>query len=151
MAYWDPFEEMREFKKRMDKAFEEFFKKPEVKLLKHEKTALPALREPASDVVVKDGKAVVRIDLPGVDKKDIQLNVTETYVEVKAEKKHEVKVEKKGFFKQERSYAGFYRVIPLPAEVKAEKSEASYKNGVLEVKVPLKEKQKKEKKLIEVK
>lgn len=150
MAYWDPFEEMKAFKKRMDKAFEEFFKKPEMKLLEHEKN-LPALKEPASDVMIKGDEAIVKIDLPGVDKKDIQLNVTENYVEVKAEKEQETKIEKKGLFKQERSYAGFYRVIPLPAEVKAEDADASYKNGVLEVRIPLKEKLKKQKKKIKIK
>lgn len=150
MDSWDPFEEMKEFKKRMDKAFAEFFKKPETKLLSTEKKMLPALKEPASDVMIKGDDIVVSIDLPGVEKKDIQLNVTENYVEVKAEKKHEVKVEKKGFFKQERSYSGFYRVIPLPAEVKADKADASYNNGVLDIKIPLKEKTKKIKK-IEVK
>lgn len=150
MPYWGPFEEMREFKKRMDKAFEEFFKKPETKLLGHEKN-LPALKEPVSDVIIKDGNAIVRVDLPGVDKRDVKLNVTENFVEIKAEKKHEVKVEKEGFFKQERSYAGFYRVIPLPAEVKAEKSKANYKDGVLEIIIPLKERLKKEKKKVEIK
>lgn len=147
---WDPFEEMKEFKRKMDKAFEDFFKKPEVKRIGFEKK-LPALRKPESDVVIKDGNAIVKIDLPGVDKKDIQLNVTGNYVEVKAEKKEEMKVEKKGFFKQERSYAGYYRVIPLPAEVRAEEANASYKNGVLEIKIPLKEKLKKIKKKIEIK
>lgn len=146
---WDPFEEMKEFKRKMDKAFEDFFKKPEIKRIGFEKK-LPALRKPESDVVIKDGNAIVKIDLPGIDKKDIQLNVTENHVEVKAEKKEETKVEKKGFFKQERSYAGYYRVIPLP-EVKAELADANYKNGVLEIKIPLKEKLKKIKKKIEIK
>jgi len=126
---WDPFDEMREFQKRMNKAFEAFFQRPRMKSLSI------GVRSPLSDVIDKGDHFVVRVDLPGVEKEDIILNTSDRSVEVRAEKKHEVKVQKKGYYRHERSYGGFYRVIPLPSYIDPDSAKASYKNGVLEIKV----------------
>ncbi len=127
--YWSPFDEMREFQRRMNKAFESFFSRPDVKRVSFDKDS------PLSDVIDKGDRFVVRVDLPGVEKQDIVLNVRENIVEVRAEKKHEVKVQKKGYYRHERSYGGFYRVIPLPSNVDPDSVKTSYKNGVLEIKL----------------
>ncbi|MEM4244874.1 MAG: Hsp20/alpha crystallin family protein [Candidatus Nanoarchaeia archaeon] len=127
--YWDPFDEMREFQKRMNKAFESFFNRPEMKRLPLD------IHTPYSDVIEKDDHVIVRMDLPGVEKEDIFLTVTDNNIEVRAQKKHELKVKKKGYFRHERSYGGFYRVVPLPANVNPDSAKAEYRNGVLEVKL----------------
>ena len=91
--------------------------------------------------------------MPGVDKKDIKVNVTKDSIEIKAEKKKEVKEEdkKKGMFRHERSFAGFYRSFALPNNVDADKANAEYKDGVLKITVPKLKIEEKKKKLLEIK
>jgi HSP20 family protein len=125
----DLFEEMREFQKRMNKAFDSFFNRPQMKEFGMN------FYNPLSDVIDKGDHVVVHVDLPGVEKEDIVLGVTDTHIEVRAQKKHEVKVQKKGYYRHEHSYGGFYRVIPLPANVDSDSAKAVYKNGVLEIKL----------------
>lgn len=108
---------------------------------------------PDSDLYETDKKIVAEIDMPGVDKKDIKVNVNKDSIEVKAEKKHEMKQEdkKKGMYRFERSFSGFYRNFALPSNVDAEKAEAEYKDGVLKVTVPKVQVEESRKKLLEVK
>lgn len=127
--YWDPFEEMGEFQRHMNKAFESFFNRPDMKRLAID------MHTPNSDIIEKDDHVIVRVDLPGVGKEDIILTVTDSNIEVRAQKKQEVKVQKKGYYRHERSYGGFYRVIPLPSGVNPDSAKASFKNGVLEVRL----------------
>ncbi|MBW2988193.1 Hsp20/alpha crystallin family protein, partial [Candidatus Woesearchaeota archaeon] len=86
------------------------------------------------------------VELPGINKEDIKVRATEDGLEIRAEKKEEIKQEDKrrGIYRQERTYSGFYRFIPLPEGVDTSKIQATYKNGVLELKVP-KPKQRQEK------
>lgn len=125
---WDPIKEMREFQKGINKRFESFFNKP------HMKGISTNTHHPASDIIEKEGSIIVKVDLPGIEKEDIEINATPISLEIKAEKKHEIKIEKKGYYKHERSYGGFYRVIQLPSPIDPDSAEAAYKNGVLEVK-----------------
>jgi len=134
---WDPFEEMKRFRKEMERAFEEFYKKPAVKEGKRE-----LMSTPMTDIQETDKEVIAKVDLPGVEKKDIDLKITENMLGIKAEKKHEETEKKKGFFRQERSYAGYQRAFSLPARVIPDKSLAEFKNGVLTVKMPKKEKKK---------
>lgn len=141
----EPFDEIRKFQKEMNKLFENFFERPSIKLLKEEgksiiKKPLQLIKEPLTNIEEKDNKLIARIDIPGVDKKDIKLKVTEDYIEIKAESKSEKKVKKKGFLKEEKGYRSYYRIIPLPKQVEAEEAKASYENGVLEIKIPKKTK-----------
>ena len=137
----DPFEEMRRMLDRMERLFEEDFgfgfdfgpvrfragwKTPEME----------GFRQPLADVFETDKEVVVTVELPGVKKEDIDVRVTENSVEVKAEVKSEVKEEKEGVYRAERTYQGFYRVIPLPTEVKANEAKATYNNGVIEIRIP---------------
>ena len=135
----DPFEEMRKMHREMDRMFRQFFNKPLIGTSKD----LISYERPLSDIEENKDFITLNIDMPGIKKEDIQLNITDDMIEVKAERKHESKVEKKGFFQQERSYSGFYRRLPLPANVKADQANAEYKNGVLSITIP------REKKVIE--
>ncbi len=153
-SIWD---EMRRMQENMDSLFRNFFSAEpfDTELLedKSGKDLATNYRAPASDIYETDTAVVAEIDIPGVDKKDIKVNVTDDSIEVKAEKKHETKQEdkKKGMFRLERSYSGFYRNFSLPADVDADKAEAEFKNGVLKVKVPKLQVDHKKKKLLEIK
>lgn len=154
---WD---EMRRMQEQMDSLFSNFFSTEpfESDFLLEDKSRGKDLvasnyKAPASDIYETDKEVVAEIDMPGVDKGDIKVNVTEDGIELKAEKKHEVKDEdkKKGMYRFERSYTGFYRNYGLPANVDANKAEAEFKNGVLKIKVPKLKVEEKKKKLLEIK
>jgi HSP20 family protein len=89
-----------------------------------------------SDVVETKDAVEVSIELPGMEMKDIEVSVTDDMLTVKGEKKVERQEEKKGYYLSERSYGAIYRTVPLPPGVDGEKAEASFKNGVLTIKLP---------------
>jgi HSP20 family protein len=148
----DPFEEMKRFRKEMNRLFDTFWSPFGIseKALPDIKRDMQLFREPLSDLKETDRELIANIELPGIDKKDIQLQITENNLEVKVEKKQEAKVEKKDYLRAERSYKGFYRLISLPVKIMPEKVKASYKNGILEVVMSKAEKKKLKKAKIQV-
>jgi HSP20 family protein len=92
---------------------------------------------PSVDVFEKDGHFTVRADLPGLTKKDVNVEVTENGVTIKGERRKELEEEKEGVYRHERAFGSFYRSFPLPEGIKAEDVKATFNNGVLEVTVPL--------------
>ena len=117
----DPYEMRKEMQR-----FFEGFRMPAVK----------GFKEPLADIEVTGKEVIAHIELPGVEKKDIDLNITENAVEIKAEKKREAEIKKKGYYRQERSYAGFHRAFSLPVNIKPEQSTAKLEKGVLEIVMP---------------
>ena len=79
---------------------------------------------------------MVKVQVPGVKKDDLQLNITENALTVKGETKEEEKKEDKNYHRQEFRYGAFMRSITLPAPVQAEKATAQLKDGVLEITMP---------------
>ncbi|MBI4450574.1 Hsp20/alpha crystallin family protein [Candidatus Woesearchaeota archaeon] len=98
-----------------------------------------APRLAVGELKVVNDKIIAELELPGVDKKDIELNVTQTDIEVKAAKTVEQHLEdrKKGFEQRSMNTVQFYRKVPLPADVIVEKAVAEFKNGLLKVELPL--------------
>ena len=92
--------------------------------------------EAKSDVVETNDHVEVSIELPGMEMKDIEVSVSDDILTVKGEKKVERQEDKKGYYLSERSYGAIYRTIPLPPGVDGEKADASFKNGVLTIKLP---------------
>ncbi|HEC57215.1 MAG TPA: Hsp20/alpha crystallin family protein [Candidatus Syntrophoarchaeum butanivorans] len=93
-------------------------------------------KTPSIDLLEEDGKLVLKADMPGVNKEDITVNLKEDSIEISAERKEEKEEEKEGYIRRERSYAKYYRLIPLPAAVDRDAIEAKFENGVLEVRMP---------------
>lgn len=89
-----------------------------------------------SDVVETDNAVEVSIELPGMEMKDIEVSVSDDMLTIKGEKKVERQEEKKGYYLSERSYGAIYRTIPLPPGVDGGKADASFKNGVLTIRLP---------------
>jgi HSP20 family protein len=92
---------------------------------------------PKVDVVTKDNKLVTRVDLPGMKKEDVTVEIADGLLTLSGERKKETKEEKDNFYREEREYGSFCRTVPLPKGVKPEDVKASFTNGVLEVMVPL--------------
>lgn len=154
MRGYDPFEELKKLQREMDRVFSEFWGSDRFLALpgpKRERGQMPALaREPLADLKETDKQITASLDMPGVDKKDIKLNITEDGIEVKVEQKEEKKEEKEGYIRIERGERSYYRNLPFPAKIIPEKAQAKYENGVLEITAPKAEETKK-KKLLEIK
>lgn len=132
----DLFKRMSCIKKETEKAFHEFFEKPKMLALPTMGKQLAGFKQPLSDIKVKKNVIVARIALPGINKKDVLLNVGKDFIEVKVEKKEESKEEGRGFLMQEKSYSGFFRRLPLPMPVNSSKMESSFRDGILEIRMP---------------
>jgi HSP20 family protein len=137
---------MRRFAHEMDELFEDFglrsrFRMPRFltrghELLRREAGFIPADWSPRVDIVERDGRFLVRADLPGLSKDDIKVDVTDDVLTIQGERKHEAKKEREGYYYSECSYGSFFRAIPLPEGADASKATADFDKGVLEVAVP---------------
>jgi HSP20 family protein len=103
---------------------------------------------PIVDIFEDHGDVVVKAQLPGMKKEDIDVKLTDGTIIISGEKKQGEKVEKKDYYRMESSYGSFTRTINLPSEVQTDKAKAKFKDGVLEIRAPMTdEAKKKEKKL----
>ncbi|MFO8010918.1 MAG: Hsp20/alpha crystallin family protein [Dehalococcoidia bacterium] len=97
--------------------------------------------EPAVDVYEKDDKYIVKAELPGVKKDDIDVSVSGDTLTIKGERKDESETKEENYYLAERSYGSFVRSMALPSTVDADNIEANYDDGVLEVTLPKSEKE----------
>ncbi len=102
-------------------------------------------KTPSVDIIERDAEIVVKAELPGVDKDDIDISVTERSVSIKGSTSHEEKEEKGDYYRSEISRGSFARSLPLPAEVDESKARASFKDGILELTLPKKTKSRRQK------
>lgn len=93
-------------------------------------------RLPKVDVVDRDNEIVVRAELPGVDKKDVDISLANNTVTIKASSKREEKEEKGDYYRCEISQGAFSRTLALPADVDTDKAKANFKDGMLELVLP---------------
>jgi HSP20 family protein len=94
--------------------------------------------EPAIDLIDKKDKLIAKVELPGIDKKDVKLSITDNNLTIQGEIKKEEEIKKEDYYYRERAYGNFARTISLPAEVDKEKISAKFKNGILEITMPKK-------------
>jgi HSP20 family protein len=98
--------------------------------------------KPAVDVYDNDKDIVIKAELPGMDKKDMVVQVNGRFLTLKGERSSENEVKEDKYHRRERSYGKFERVFTLPAEVDPDKITADYKDGVLKIHIPKPEEQK---------
>ena len=100
---------------------------------------IPSMRiesfSPQIDIFERDGKLILRADLPGLTKDDVKVELTDDAIIIDGERKYEHAENEKGIYRSERSYGSFHREIPLPDGVKTDTATANFKDGVLEVTV----------------
>ena len=138
----NPFRMMRRFTRNMERLFEDFprFQFPNY----FEREFAPFRTEfdrtewtPQIEVLKNNGQFVVRADLPGLTKDDVKVELTEKLLLISGERKEEKEEKGEGFYHSERSYGNFYRQISLPEGVKTENAAATFRNGVLEITMPM--------------
>jgi HSP20 family protein len=105
---------------------------------------------PAVDIFEQDDAVVVKAELPGMKKEDINVELNDGVLRITGEKKREEKVEKKDYYRLERSVGSFERRISLPSGIETEKTKASFKDGVLEIQIQKTEKAKKKERKIKI-
>lgn len=143
-----PFEEM-------DRLFEDYFSRGWMRPFRWEWPSIGEMAKPFEgkipkvDVIERDDEVVVKAELPGVEKKDLDVSVTENSVTIKGSTSHEEKEEKGDFYRCEISRGTYSRTVGLPSYVDADKAKATFKDGILELTLPKVEKSKR--RTIEVK
>ncbi|MEO0105473.1 MAG: Hsp20/alpha crystallin family protein, partial [candidate division WOR-3 bacterium] len=98
---------------------------------------------PLVDMYEKGNDIIVEAEIPGMEKENLSVTVSENTVTIKGEIKKEKEVKEKDYYLCERSYGSFSRTIDLPTEVDSGKAKANYKNGVLTITLPKKQPEKK--------
>jgi len=129
---WDPFREMSSLQERMNR------------LLADYRTRSPFGEEemaqgawiPAVDIYETKESIVLNVELPGVTKEDIALEVKDSTLTIKGEKKLEKNVKEENFHRMERTYGAFTRAFTLPSTVQQDKVKAKFRDGILEIMLP---------------
>ena len=124
---WEPFRARRR-EDPFEDFFRDFFRRP---ILEE-----PEVIEPAAEVAESDGEVTVKMEVPGVEKDQLQLTVADDRLTVRGEMRKESEEKRKNYYRQEIRYGAFQRSVPLPMEVDAAKANAKLKNGMLEITLP---------------
>jgi len=137
-----PFGELDRMRKDMDRLWEAFLQR---KPTDNEEEFSPAL-----DLSETANELIVKCEIPGMERKDIDISLSDGMLNIKGEKKQEREEKKADYHLVERSYGSFTRSIQLPKEVQSDKISASYKNGILTVTLPKSEEAKKKETKIKI-
>lgn len=144
---WDPFRDMAELQDRINRIFED-------RMTRGERGGEPVSTRtwaPAVDIYEDENQLVVRADIPGLKKEDIDIQVTSDALVISGERKfEETDADKRNYVRVERAYGPFQRTFTIGVPVKPGEVKASYKDGVLEVMVPKAEEIKPKKVQVEV-
>ncbi len=132
-----------EMERWFDRMFEDFWRRPLPSRWRPERWWPGEVSMPALDVFEEKDDVVVKAELPGLGKEDLQVQITGNTLTLKGEKKKKEEVKQEEYYYCERSHGSFTRNIELPCEVKSDQTKASFKDGVLEVRLPKTEESKK--------
>jgi HSP20 family protein len=131
-----PFSLMRRLTEEMGQLFEGFGAGQELQSGGTGGALSQTMWTPQVEIFERDGQLIVRADLPGVSKDDVRVEVTDDALIIEGERQEEREENREGFYRTERIYGHFYRLIPLPEGVDAENARATFNDGVLEVAMP---------------
>jgi len=121
--------------REMNQLFDDFFRDFDIAPFRFGGDRLRTF-SPSIDIKESDKEISIKAELPGMDEKDIEVNLLEDRLTIKGEKKEEKEDKGSDYYQMERSYGSFSRVIALPEFVDTKKAEATFKNGVLSIKLP---------------
>jgi HSP20 family protein len=124
---WNPAREVFNFNRHFGSLFDDFFSPSE---------GVTANWHPVVDVYESDDAVVVKAELPGVDKKDVAVNLDGRILTLRGERSLEKEVKEEKFYRRERVYGKFERHFTLPEAVDPESIKADFKDGVLKIEIP---------------
>lgn len=109
------------------------------------------LLKPQVDIGASDKEYSIIVEVPGIDEKDVKVEIANNTMIIRGEKKHEKEEKDKNYYRVERSFGSFQRVLSLPEDANQDDVKATFKNGVLLIKMPRKALPKSDVKQIEIK
>ncbi len=127
LIHWQPFQDLETMRRQMNQVFYEFAGE-------NRQSALTW--KPAIELQDTENNLVVRVEIPGVDGKDIDVHVTREAVALSGEHRFDKKTAETGFFRSEFRYGSFRRIIPLPVPIQHEQVKAEFNNGILTLTLP---------------
>ncbi|MEG4025586.1 Hsp20/alpha crystallin family protein [Microcoleus sp. S13C4] len=127
MRYWQPFTEIETIREQLDKVFDQRATTRD----NSEATWMPAL-----EFADAGDNFVLKAQLPGIDPKDIDVQVTREAISISGERRYENTDEKSRYLRSEFRYGKFHRVLPLPAHIQNDSVQAEYKDGILTLTLP---------------
>jgi len=131
ISRWDPFRELAELQDRINRIFEDRMTRTE----RGEPVSTRAWTPPV-DIYEDEDQLVVRAELPGVKREDIDIQITDDTLVISGERKFEEGDGKRNYLRVERAYGPFHRTFSIGVPVRASRVKASYKDGILEVVIP---------------
>lgn len=125
----------------MDRMFDNFMREGWMQPWRFKWPSFPELatietKLPKMDVIERDKEVIVRAEVPGVDKKDLDISVSDNTLTIKGSTRREEKEEKGDYYRHEISTRAYNRMVALPADVDGAKAKASFKDGMLELTLP---------------
>jgi HSP20 family protein len=128
LVKWAPFEGLTSLRREMDQLFENFFERGHI--------GSTGTFEPAVEVADNKEHVTVKVQVPGVSKDNLHVDIAENALTVRGEIKDEESPNGKQYYRQEFRYGAFTRTIPLPPGLKADQATAQLKDGVLTITIP---------------
>lgn len=126
---WDPFKDLLTIQERMNRLFDETISKVKI----HGEEFGRSGWTPSVDIYESEDHIVLKAELPGIDKKDIEVEIKDNILLLKGERKVEKNVQEENYHRMERSYGVFQRAFTLPYVVDKDDVKAKYHEGVLEI------------------
>jgi HSP20 family protein len=142
VAPWRPFSELARMEREMEQIFDDSFGRPWGRFFG---MGWPrwlqfwedfGYRGPAIDMYDEKDNIVVKAEVPGLKKEDLEVTIKDNLLTIKGQKQRDEELKDKGYYYSERSYGSFERCIEIPREVQTDKARSSFKDGILEVRIP---------------
>jgi HSP20 family protein len=127
IRYWQPFTEIETIRQQLDKVFDQ---------LATTRDNSQVAWMPAVEFVDAGDNFILKAQLPGINPKDIDVQVTPEAISISGERRYENTDEKSGYVRSEFRYGKFHRVLPLPAHIQNDSVQADYKDGILMLTLP---------------
>jgi HSP20 family protein len=134
---WEPFREVESLQKEMNRLLDRIVP---TDVGNGEKMGLSFI--PAAEITETPEAVQLKLEIPGMEAKDLNVEVTADSLTINGERKSEIKTEEEGFTRTEFRYGKFHRVIPLPVQVDNSNVTAEYKDGILNLTLPKAEEEK---------
>ena len=134
ISRWDPFRDLSMLQDRMNRLFEDTNRG-----WRPEEAASTTSWSPAVDIFETENEIIVQAELPGVERKDVSLQLEHNVLTLKGERRFEKETKQENYHRIERAYGGFSRAFSIPAIVDDEKIHADYKDGILKILLPKKD------------
>ena len=138
LVRWNPWREMNTLQHRLNHLLADSFFQPS----RSEDELSLGTWHPVVDMYDEDDRIIIKAELPGMEKKDISVDVKDRVLTLSGERNYDDEVKEENYYRRERAYGKFQRSFSLPADVNSDNIKADFKDGLLKIEVPKPEKQK---------